>query len=57
MLTADQCLDKAEQMRRTADAAHSYAVILEYEMMAEQWCWLARQAEWQDAWHLRNPQF
>lgn len=54
MMTADQCLAKAEQMSLTADTASSYDAILQYELLAEQWRWLAMQAAWQDAWQLHN---
>jgi hypothetical protein len=56
MMTADQCRAKADGFSRVADATASYAVILEYEAMAIQWRWLAKQAEWQDDWRERHPQ-
>lgn len=36
MMTVDQCRAKADECSRVADAAASYAVILEYEAMAVQ---------------------
>lgn len=54
MMTADQCRAKAEDLLRIADAMASYSVILEYEVMAVQWRWLANQAEWQDRWRENN---
>ncbi|UTP41733.1 hypothetical protein M9M90_20775 (plasmid) [Phenylobacterium sp. LH3H17] len=54
MMTATECRAKAADLLRTADMATSYAVILNYEAMAQQWRWLAEQAEWQDAWHQNN---
>ena len=56
MMTADQCRTKAAECSRIADAATSYAVILEYEALTIQWRWLAKQAEWQDDWRERHRQ-
>lgn len=55
MMTADQCRAKAEGLIRVADEAKSYDLIIECEVLAIQWRWVADQAEWQDAWRAAHP--
>ena len=53
MRTTAQCLVKAAEMEWLADTCTIPAIAADYEKMAACWRRLARQAGWQDEFHIR----
>jgi hypothetical protein len=49
MMTALQYRDRADLMDKAAEASSHEAEILQCRVAAEDWRWLARLADWQDA--------
>jgi hypothetical protein len=54
MRTAGECLEKAAEMERIADACPMAAAATAYKGMAVSWRHVARQAAWQDEFLARE---
>ena len=48
MRAAGECLEKAGEMERAADACSDAAIAMAYKKLAVSWRHVARQAAWQD---------
>ncbi len=49
MMSANEYRAMADRLVRSADTCGDYELILELEITARQWRWLAQVADWQDA--------
>ena len=54
MRTTAQCLVKAAEMERLADACPIAGIAADYELLALYWRRLALRATWQDGYHSRT---
>lgn len=55
MLTADECLDRATGWERQASTCVDVKLRAEIAGIAEIWRYIARQAQWQDAFTQAYP--